>query len=455
MSFLESAFQQAFYLIVVLGALVFIHEFGHFIVAKAFGVRVEVFSLGFGKRLFGFRRGETDYRVALIPLGGYVKMAGEMFAESDHVEPDHFTAKPRWQRLLIVLAGPVMNMGLALFIWWALFMGGMGIPVSDGPPVIERVFEEGAAARAGLQEGDTILGIEDETFASAIDYVFFVVRHPGQELTYRVKRDGRELQIPVTIDEDPIHGIGFDGVWTQGVIVVASVVAGSPAAEAGLEPGDRLLAIDGQTPTMTQEVSEIIQAAGERAIEMSIERAGETLTLSLMPRLEEDGVPRIGISMMSMRATRRAEGMLDAFTASLDLARFNLFLLRDVLQGLVTRTLGPEVFSGPLEIARISKESAEAGPSAFFQLMAMISFQLGLFNLLPIPVLDGGQVLILLTEMAARRELPMRLKERVLQIGFILLIVFAVFVIANDVQKRFAIARQAAEQESSVQESQP
>ncbi|NJN64240.1 MAG: RIP metalloprotease RseP [Acidobacteria bacterium] len=236
--------ERIFYFIIVLGILVFVHELGHFLAAKAFGVRVLTFSLGFGRRIAGFRRGHTDYRLAMIPLGGYVRMAGEIFDEGTSMEPDHFTAKPRWQRVAVYLAGPAMNIVLAIALWWALFASGVPVNTPGGQPVIERVLPGSSADRAGLVAGDRIVAIDGREIEDAQEYGEVIAFGARRSLAYRIERGDATLDLQVEIDAHPVHGVGVDGVITQSPTVVSAVVAGSPAESAGLRAGDRIVLVD-------------------------------------------------------------------------------------------------------------------------------------------------------------------------------------------------------------------
>lgn len=435
MSFIE----QAFFLVVVLGILVFIHEAGHFLAARLFGVGVETFSLGFGKRLAGFRRGGTDYRVSMIPLGGYVKMVGELPEETAQEKgwpPDaSFNAKTRWQRLIIMAAGPAMNIALAVFLYWALFMAGSQVPdLPEGPPRVEAVAEGSAAAEAGIQPGDQILQIGDQKITSLEEYGEERLFRPGQTVTYAIRRDGERLQRQLTLGEDPIHGVGQDGIRIGLKVVLQGISEGSPAERAGLKPGDRIVAIDGRPTVNVSELSEYIGARAGEEIELKLIRGGEELTRTVVPERTEQGQGRIGV-MLSYATKFVRYGPAEAFGKAMSETWRGTTLLFRTLSALISRDLGMDVVSGPLEIARISRDQAQYGLAPFLQLLGFISLNLGIFNLLPVPVLDGGNILVLLIESALRRDLSMRIKERILQIGLVLLVAFAVFVISMDIKK--------------------
>jgi len=435
---------QIAYLIVVLGILVFIHELGHFLAAKYFGVLVEVFSLGFGKRLFGFRRGETDYRVAAIPLGGYVKMLGqadmpdqEAAAAQTALDPRSYLAKPRWQRLVILFAGPVMNIVLALVLWWGLFTAGTEtLDIPEGPPQVEAVEAGSPAELGGLLPGDRIVAVAGKPIGSVDDYEKVVLFSPGQALAYRIERGAETLTREVTPETHPVYGVGVDGVRVRIPILVQGVVAGGPADKAGLRAGDRILEVNGRIPGGISAVAALVEEFEGKPVQITLLRDGAKSTVEVVPQAAEGSRARIGV-MLSWPTKTVRFGPLRAAEESVKRAWHDAGLLFETLSKLVTGAVGLQVMSGPIEIARISKEQASLGLQAFLNFLAFISLQLGIFNLLPIPVLDGGHILTLLIEAVMRRDLSMRIKERVLQVGFVFLLVFALAVIVLDGLKYF------------------
>jgi regulator of sigma E protease len=421
----------------VLGLLVFIHELGHFLAAKYFRVRVEVFSLGFGPRLFGFRRGDTDYRLSPIPLGGYVRMVGEFPGDTPDgaADPGALTSKPRWQRMIILLAGPAMNIALAIVLWWALFVYGMeALDIPDGPPVVEKVEAGSPAERAGLQPGDALLALDGESIRSAEEYQMKLIFKPGKSVVYRIQRGAESFDRTVEVAKDTRHGVGRDGIRIRTPILVSQIVPGGAAERDGLKPGDRILSIDGRLVSGPSTAVEAVVQSGGKPIAFELLRGDSVLEVTITPAVVEEGKPRIGAGFSYPIKLIKLDPIA-ALGESFETAAQNTSILFKTIGLLLRRELGLEVMSGPLEIARISSQEADRGLGPLLQLLAFISFQLGLFNLLPIPVLDGGHMAILTFEGALRRDLSPRFKERVLQFGFVLLVVFAAVVIFLDARK--------------------
>lgn len=432
-------------LVVVLGILIFIHELGHFLAAKRFGVRVEVFSLGFGPRLFGWKRGDTDYRVAVVPLGGYVRMAGEYDPEvATKDDPGFLTNKARWQRLIIMISGPAMNIALALVLYWGLFMyGAETLDIPEGPPQIEWVEPGSPAEKAGLLVGDRILALGKRPIGSIEEFGEELIFRPNQTVVYRIQRGDQELEKPVTIGVNPQYGVGRDGIRVRIPVLIDSVNPGGPADRAGIKAGDRILEVNGRIPSGTEAISSLIAESRGKPVVLSLLRGAENLALEVVPEGGEGGKPRIGVALTYPRKFVRY-GPLKAAGEALETAQRDALRLFRALGALVKREVGLGVMSGPLEIARISRQQAAQGVRPFLLLLAFISLQLGIFNLLPVPVLDGGHILILAVEGVLRRDLSLRLKERVLQAGLVMLVTLAVAVLYLDVRKAMRPPAQAA-----------
>jgi regulator of sigma E protease len=406
------------YIIPVLGFMILIHEFGHYAVAKWLGVRVEVFSIGFGKRLIGFRRGETDYRIAAIPLGGYVKMSGENPMDERTNDPREFMNHSRWHRFLIAIAGPTMNILLAVVLLTTIYMMHFEYPaVYDEPTVIGWVLKDSAAAKAGFQIGDRITrvdGVQNPTWEQ-VDLK--EAMSPGQPLEVTVDRNGQALDKTVVPEPAGVDQIGVAG-WApkEQSVIITDLQPDKPAEKAGLKEGDQILALDGKPVPALAAMVESLEVTKDRPIAITVLRVGQQKTFTVQPMLSDKRY-RIGIGSMQTKVKTLPFG--DAFSLSLHENRQNALLI--------------------LELVRIGQAAGEAarrkGWTPLMGLTAAISLNLGIFNLLPIPILDGGVILFLLIEGLMRRDISLNIKERVYQAAFVFLVLFAVMVIYNDLLK--------------------
>jgi len=421
----------------VLGVLVFVHEFGHYAVAKLCGVRVEVFSLGFGKRLWGFRRGDTDYRISALPLGGYVKMAGENPMEERTGDPGEFTSHPRWQRFLIAIAGPAMNIILASVVLTVVYMYHHEFfAVYRNPVEIVSVNPGSAADKAGIRHGDRIVKVEGIQNPTWEQLLLRMDINPEQPVPVTLLRDGKQVSTTVTPDVNGPNRMGDAGL--EPPLVTGAVDPGSPAETAGIRSGDVLLSVEGKPIQALQDLSQALEKSQSKPVELKVLRNGQELTLSVTPRLmETPGSPqkryRIGISMMQVEQLPFAAAVKES-TADM---KSKSLLVFELLGKLLTKKNSIKQVSSPIGIAQATGEAAMRGPWELFELMALISLQLALFNLLPIPILDGGLMLMLAIEGVIRRDIKQEIKERVYQVAFVFLMLFAAVVIFNDVLKSF------------------
>lgn len=436
--------------VLVLGAMIVIHEFGHFIVAKFFGVRVDVFSVGFGKRLWGVKKGDTDYRVSLIPLGGYVKMAGENLDEQRTGDPYEFMSKPKWQRLCIAVAGPTMNILTALAIPAAMAMVHHEVPAYlDKPALVRAVEPNSPAEQAGLQPGDLIVKADGSTDPSWRDLEDTIAVNPDQQIPLTVKRDGETKQITLRVgsralDQDKI---GYSGLKANDErIAVKDVTPGGPADAAGLKSDDNVVAVNGTRIEQSEygqlEIISAIRKSVDKPVSLTVRRGDSTVDIQATPRMIE-GELRLGFTQ-----TITGREMVDQRLSLLAAIRYSVDENIRIIQ--LTKTALAQVFvgkrsardtlTGPVGIAQIVGQAAQEGSLQVIRLTAMLSLNLGIFNLLPIPVLDGGLIFMLLLESFLGifgLPLSMRIKERMMQVGLVMLMLLMGFVIFNDISKRW------------------
>lgn len=424
----------------VLGVMILVHEFGHYAAAKLFRVRVEVFSVGFGKRLLGFRKGDTDYRLSAIPLGGYVKMSGENFSEERSGAPYEFMSHPRWQRLVIAFAGPFMNIVLAIGLLTGVFMVRYERPIYlDKPAVVGWVLENSPAAKAGFEPGDRIVHLDGLTNPTWEDVLPKVVLSPNQPLQVTIERNGQTLQ--KTIVPQPV---GPDQIPTPGWIPdKPNVVTGldssvDAAAKAGIREGDIITAVNGHPVNSVQAMIRELQENKSNPAAVTVKRSGQDMTFTVTPQLSKlpDGEERYVIGIVSDPMKIDQLPFTKALSLSLDQNKKNSVLILELVEKMLQRKVSVRQMSGPIGIAQASGEAArQQGWTPLLSLMSAISLNLAIFNLFPIPILDGGMILMLLVEAVRRRDINLAVKERIYQVAYVLLILFAVMVIYNDLTK--------------------
>jgi regulator of sigma E protease len=433
--------------IVLVGLIVILHELGHFVMAKLFGVRVEAFSFGFGPRLFGFRYGDTDYKVCLLPLGGFVKMTGENLTEesADEIasDPSAFTAKPRWQRIMIGLAGPVVNFLLALvlmFFYYACFNEVPSVTVKD--TVVEWVTPGSAAADAGIQTGDIVRGFGGISNPVWEPQVYEQIKlNPGQYVPVVVNRGGQTLTLSLhvpTAAKDQDFDIGDTGMQPQympGPIQVAQVQPGYPAQQAGLRDGDQIEAVDGHAFHSTLTLLAYMQWEQGKPMVLTLLRNGATVQITATPA-KTDTRYMLGFAPEPVLMRDQPLPFLAAWKKSGVFFRNNSLIVAEVLDRLFTHRLSMSQLMGPVGIAQAAGEAAETKDwMSKFGLASMISLQLGILNLMPFPILDGGMILLLLIEGLLRHDISLAIKERIYTAAFVVLIAFFAFVLFNDVSR--------------------
>jgi len=429
------------YVVPVLGFMILIHEFGHYAVAKWLGVRVEVFSIGFGKRLIGFRKGETDYRIAAIPLGGYVKMSGENPMDERTDDPREFMNHSRWHRFLIAIAGPVMNIMLAVALLTIVYMVHYEYPAYlDKPAVIAGVREDSPAAQAGLRAGDQIIkvdGIENPTWEQLQPVVWL---SPNQPLTVTIRRGDQVFPKTLVPKAVTTSEVGSAGWFPDDAVVVGQLDPDMPAAKVGMKEDDKIVELNGKPVRSIEAMIESLQQTKDHPVDVTVARGDQMLHFRLTPVLSKTENPkesryRLGfLNAGEMKVTKLT--LPQAFAQSLDQNRKYSLLLLELAKKIVERKISLKAVSGPIGIAQETGFAArQKGWTPLMELISGISLNLGIFNLLPIPILDGGVILFLLLEGLMRRDISMTIKERVYQAAFVFLLLFAVMVIYNDLMK--------------------
>jgi regulator of sigma E protease len=464
--------------LLVLSVIIVIHELGHFAVAKFFKIKVETFSVGFGPRLFGFRKGDTDYRISAFLLGGYVKMAGETPTDNITGEAYEFLSKPKWQRFLVAAAGPAMNVILAIGLITGLYLYGTDVPeFLIGQAVIGIVEPGSPADKAGLKPGDQIVSVEDKQKPDwqAVQNDFLT--SPDRPVRMVIERAGNRMDVTVVPERRGREEAGYVGMLPVIRTVVRAVQPNSPAKAAGLKPGDEIIRVDGIDLRNTgKTIQQAIQETTEKTFPITIVRNNnpppETEQPSLWNKVRQffginnaasdvasfpiadgahspaqieqidvqvtpiirDGRKIIGIDV-PFPSVHVKLGMIGAFEKSLDINKENAVLIFQVIGRLLKRQASLRQLDGPVGIVAVSGQAYEAGFATLLTFMAVISLNLGILNILPIPILDGGVILLLVIESLMGRDLSLRMKERIVQASFVFLLMLTVIVLYNDVVK--------------------
>jgi regulator of sigma E protease len=438
----------------VLGVMILVHEWGHFIAARLFGVRVDVFSIGFGPRLFGWKSGNTDYRISIIPLGGYVRMAGQDPTEIDSVRgpdgsaansptgaPDELMSKPRWQRAVISAAGPAVNLVFPILLLTVYFVAiGVPYPVfEDKPVVVTSVPANSPAAAAGLRSGDKVVSLNGEQTPIWTQAEKIITKaEPNTKLSVEIERDGQRHALEVPLQEKEIEqpelALGFAPIKPM----LEDVAPGLPAARAGLKEGDLIRAVDGQEIRWWGQFTERVRGSAGKALSLDIERKGQPVHVVVTPQAGNNDrgetVYQIGVQVHEDSAYRRV-----AFVEGVRFAGAKTFETIDDTLSVVGRLFSGRVSVRQLQsvvgISRAAGQAVHKGAQAVISLMVLISVNLGILNLLPIPILDGGNILLLAIEGGLRRDLSMAFKERFVQVGLVFLLVLFAIVMYNDLAR--------------------
>jgi len=436
----SSFITDAVVVVAVLGFMILIHELGHFMAAKFFGVRVLVFSLGFGKRLFGFKRGDTDYRVSALPFGGFVKMAGDDPAEVREGDPGEFLARPRWQRFVVVVMGPAMNALLAVGLLTGLYRYHFQRPAyQEQLARVGDVEPDSPAARIGVLPGDLIVRLDGVANPKWEDVEVKILTTVGEALPVELLRDGQTLKLSLTPQARGPSRVGDAGWYPYVPGTIEMVDPLLPASQLGLKLGDQIVGVEGRKVFFWPRLTYLIQSANGREMELTIRREGKDFTVRVKPVLSEvsgEKMWRIGVGFRSNVVVQQLPWG-KAITASLRDNLRNSLATFEVLRKILTRRMSARSLSGPIGIAQLSGEMYRAGITELLMFVSFISLQLSIFNLLPIPILDGGVIFLLLIEGLMRRDLSLEVKERFAQVGIVFLLLLAVFVMYNDILKTF------------------
>jgi regulator of sigma E protease len=463
MSWLISWIIPVLAFVFVLGSVVVLHEFGHFIIAKFFKIRVETFSVGFGPRLLGFRWGTTDYRVSAIPLGGYVKLGGdesnaaiEGAGSEDIPVAERFSLRPGYQRILVALGGPIANVLTALAVPF-LFAMVNGIQVEPPNPAVGQVLKDSAAQEAGILPGDKIVSLEgkENPTWSDIQDAAVLVTNPPTQIPIVVERNGQRIPLKLTpksvrVFSDDVGETGIIPDYGTVPVMIARLEPGKPAAAAGLQPGDRLMAINGEQIRNRTQATVVLRAIHDPQVKLTIERQGKQLdiTSGLVKITDENGkeISQVGVNLED-DLPRVHVGPASAFTFAVgENVRIIKLTGKALGQVFAGQRKARDTVAGPIGIATYAAQAAQLGFGAVITLIAGLSLSLGVFNLLPIPVLDGGAIFLILVEAVLGligMKLTVTVRERIQQVGFVLLLLLMGFVITNDIIKKAVTARES------------
>ena len=446
--------QMIFFTLVALGVLVTVHEFGHFWVARRCGVKVLRFSIGFGTPLLRWNdRQGTEYVIAALPLGGYVKMLDEREAPvADAERSGAFNTKTVWQRMAVVVAGPLANFLLAIAAFWVVYLLG----IQGIAPIVGQVTEGSVAERAGLEPGQEILAVDGEptpTWQALGEQlvrrlgeegtISFTVKYPGSTLQYKTEAELRGWQVN-TDRPDPIGSIGIELYRPQVLPIADQIVAGDPADLAGLRSGDRIVSVNGEAIDSWEAWVELVRASPGEALPLEVDRSGAVLNLAITPKaVEQPDGETIGQVGMTVKMPEWPEDLVRQIDygplAALGAAGMQTWkttkLVLDSIKKMITGLISSKHLSGPITIAKVAGASAQYGVASYLGFLALLSVSLGVLNLLPVPVLDGGHLLYYLIEAAKGSPVSEKVQMAGYRVGLFLVIGLMVLALYNDVSR--------------------
>ncbi len=416
--------------LVFIGILIFVHELGHFLMAKLVGVKVEVFSIGFGPPIFQKKIGETVYQIALIPLGGYVKLYGEEDTEEARKDPRSFYAKPPWQRILIALGGPLFNILFAIFAFWIYYATPQ--TVQTAPAIVAKVSQNSTFAKYGVKEGYRIVAVNGERVKNWYEFLKALDEAHAKGLqevkvTFEAP-NGKRVEVTLKLSEIK-RGLGIEPFIPP---VVGKIMKNSPAEQVGIKPGDRIVAIDGKPVKVWSDVvNYMLHYKGDKPIKLTVERNGKKITFTVIPKKMGNRYV-IGIEAKLPEKVVIKHSPLEALKLAVEKTWELSVLTVKAIWWLITGKLSVHTLGGPLAIAGIAHQAAQMGIITFIYAMGVLSVQLALFNLIPLPLLDGGLILLFLIEWIRGKPLPEKFKEWWVKIGVVLIGGLMLFIVAQD-----------------------
>jgi regulator of sigma E protease len=443
--------QKAWWFLIVLGVLIAFHEMGHFLAARWLNIKVLKFSLGFGPKVLGRQVGETEYLLSAVPLGGYVKLFGEEETEAatDEERRRSFSHQPTWKKVAVVAAGPGFNFVLAYLIFTGWLATGTPLPVptfKDLTPDVEAIKTGSPAEQAGLRVGDRIIRVNEKDISTRTELYDLVAKGKGKQVTLDIRRGDQVRAVLITPTSSTIKDGAQEIVTYQLGIeesppVITAVVNGSPAQAAGFHPGDRVIVMNGQDIQTWSQMTGIVRDSPNRPLTVIVDREGRVVTLNVTPMADHvtiDGKPtdvgKIGISgpgRSVMRTSNPIVALYDGVHATWGWTELTVVGIYKMIVG----EISSKNIGGPLTIASMSGEAASQGAASILLLISMLSINLGVLNLLPIPILDGGHLLFFGIEAIIRKPLGERQRELAQQVGLLLLVGIMIFAFWNDIER--------------------
>jgi len=425
--------------IICIGILIFVHELGHFIAARIRGIRVLKFSLGFGPKIIGKKIGDTEYLISALPLGGYVKMAGENMTDVSTNAPDEFSSKSVSDRATVVLAGPLMNIIVSFLLMPLVFFIGINMPAFlEEPPIVGWVEDGSPASNAGVMVGDRIMKMDNKHVSDWEDVVTVISTRPELGIMMEIE-SGNEIKEVFLArgEETQVGGGGYAGILPDLPPVIGKINKGYPAEKAGFREGDRIVSLDGNPVISWYQVSSYIRSHVDKDIVITVKRDNEEVTAAVKPMKDQAaGYGVIGIINQQKTLVKKF-GVIESITQGLGRMYELTKLTFDVLKRLFSLKLSIETLGGPIMIAKLTGEAAQSGISDLIAFMAFMSLQLGILNLLPMPVLDGGWIVFLIIEKIKGSPLNKKTMEVAQTVGFALLITLIIIVSYNDILRVF------------------